>query len=316
MVNILALATPDAAVAGASGTAGGETVGIRVLQVAYGDEESVGERIARVAGLVRQQRGADLVVLPELWAHGGFAFPTWAERAEAVNGAMVAAVAAAAKDIGAVVHAGSFIERVAPGAGADEMGPTGRGLWNTSVVLGRNGQVQATYRKVHRFGFGDGEPVLLEAGDDVVTTSLSNASGETMARMGLATCYDLRFPEMFRSLLDAGSDLFVVPAAWPAARVEHWQLLGRARALENQCFLIQCNTAGVHSGVPMGGSSQVVSPTGAVLAQAGGGEEILSVTIDLREVEEYRHSFPVLADRRLTGRGLAPSAPAAVLPSS
>ena len=316
MVNRVPQGTRDAVAAGAPGPFDGKTVEIRVLQVAYGDEEPVGERIARVADLVRQQRGADLVVLPELWAHGGFAFPAWAERAEVVNGATVTAMAAAAKDVGAVVHAGSFIERVPPDAGRDAMGLTGRGLWNTSVVLGRDGQVQATYRKVHRFGFGDGEPVLLEAGDDVVTTPLSNASGERMARIGLATCYDLRFPEMFRSLLDAGSDLFVVPAAWPAARVEHWQLLGRARALENQCFLIQCNTAGVHSGVPMGGSSQVVSPTGAVLAQAGGGEEILSVVIDLREVEEYRRSFPVLADRRLTGRGVATPAPASVPASS
>jgi predicted amidohydrolase len=106
---------------------------------------------------------------------------------------------------------------------------------------------------------------------------------------------------MFRCLLDAGSDIFLIPAAWPASRVEHWEILGRARAVENQCFVIQCNTAGTHSRVEMGGLSQVVSPSGAVLAQAGVGEEVLSVALDMGEAKNYRESFPVLGDRRLTG---------------
>ena len=270
-------------------------VDVRVIQVAYGDEESVADRVARVADLVRQQRGADLVVLPELWAHGGFAFPTWTERAETVDGSTVRALSAAARDVGAVVHAGSVIERLAPGAAV----AGGRGMWNTSVVLGRDGAVQTTYRKVHRFGFGEGEPVLLDAGEEVKTTPLLDAAGRQLATMGVATCYDLRFPELFRALLDGGSDLFVVPAAWPLARVEHWELLGRARALENQSFLVQCNTGGVHSGVPMGGASQVIGPDGVVLARAGTGEEVLAVTIDLERVRDVRRSFPVLADRRL-----------------
>jgi predicted amidohydrolase len=281
-------------------------VQVRVIQVAYGDAEPVAERVARVTRLVRQQEGADLIVLPELWAHGGFAFDTWGDRAETMDGHSVAALSAAARDVGAVVHAGSFVERAAPGRHGADLGPDGRGRWNTSIVFGRNGALQARYRKVHRFGFGEGEPQLLEAGEELVTTPLTNAVGEQVATAGLATCYDLRFPEMFRALLDAGSDVFVVPAAWPASRVEHWALLGRARALENQCFVIQCNTAGTHSGVDMGGTSQVVGPTGAVLAQAGTEEEVLSVALDMRELQEWRSSFPVLADRRLApSRGTA-----------
>jgi predicted amidohydrolase len=115
----------------------------------------------------------------------------------------------------------------------------------------------------------------------------------------LATCYDLRFPEQFRLLLDAGARLVIVPAAWPAARVEHWRLLGRARAIENQMVVIQCNTGGSHGGVRMGGHSQVVAATGEVLAEAGDGEEILDVDVDLTEVAAWRQRFPVLADRRL-----------------
>jgi predicted amidohydrolase len=272
------------------------TVRVRVVQVAYGDAEPVAERIARVAELVRAQRGADLVVLPELWAHGGFAFRTWSERAELIDGPMVAALSAAAKDAGAVVHAGSVVERVPDGAAR---GPQGRGLWNTSVLLGPDGGVQATYRKIHRFGFGEGEPVLMEAGENLVTAPLTAPDGTVTATLGLATCYDLRFPELFRQLLDAGSDVFVVPAAWPAARVEHWSLLGRARAVENQSFVVQCNTGGEHSGHVMGGRSQVVSPLGEVLAVAGGGDEVLAVDLDMTEVARYRAAFPVLTDRRL-----------------
>ncbi len=265
-----------------------------VVQVAYGDGEPVADRVARVADLVRAQRGADVVVLPELWAQGGFAYRGWADHAETVDGPTVSAVAAAAKEIGAVVHAGSVVETVPDDAPVDARGETGRGLWNTSVVVGPDGAVLATYRKIHRFGFGEGEPKLLEAGEDVVTFRLPDG---TVA--GLATCYDLRFPELFRRLLDAGAEVVLVPAAWPLPRVEAWTLLGRARAMENQLVVVQCNTAGTHAGYPMGGQSQVVAATGDVVARAGDGEEVLVVDLDLADVAAWRRAFPVLADRRL-----------------
>jgi predicted amidohydrolase len=267
---------------------------IHVLQVGYSDDESVAARVARVADLVRAQRGADLVVLPELWAPGGFSYRSWSERAEALDGPTVSAMAAAAREIGAVVHAGSIVERAPVGAADAELGATGRGLWNTSVLLGPDGARLASYRKIHRFGFGEGEPTLMEAGEDVVTATLPDG---TVA--GLATCYDLRFPELFRLLLDAGARLVIVPAAWPAPRVEAWRLLGRARAVEDQVVLVQCNTAGRHAGTTMGGYSQVVDATGAVLAEAGPDEQVLVVDVDLAEVDRWRAAFPVLADRRL-----------------
>lgn len=272
---------------------------VHVVQVAYGDEEPVVERVLRVAELVGQQRGADLVVLPELWAHGGFAFSSWAQRGEGLNGPSVTTMAAAAAEVGAVLHAGSFLERAPASADVEVRGPEGRGVWNTSVVFDAAGNVMRTYRKIHRFGFGEGERVLMEAGEALVTVPVPTREGLPGVTAGLATCYDLRFPELFRQLLDAGSDLFLVPAAWPAARVEHWTLLGRARAVENQSFVVQCNTAGTHSGVAMGGCSQVVSPQGVVLAQAGAGEEVLEVEMDLNDVAAYRESFPVHLDRRL-----------------
>jgi len=271
-------------------------VRVAVVQVGYTDEEPVADRVARVADLVRAQAGADLVVLPELWPHGGFSYRTWAERAEPVDGPTTAAMAAAARDAGVVLHAGSLVERAS--AGADQ-GPQGRGLWNTAVVLGPDGGVLATYRKVHRFGFGRGEPVLMEAGEEVVAVEVPMPATGGSAVLGLATCYDLRFPELFRALLDRGATTFVVPAAWPAARVEHWDVLLRARALEDQAVVVGCGTAGTHAGVEMGGCSAVVGVRGEVLARAGRDEEVLQVEVDLTAVARWREEFPVLADRRL-----------------
>jgi predicted amidohydrolase len=289
---------------------------VALVQLAYDDDEPMADRVVRAADIVRAQRGHDLVVLPELWAAGGFSYKKWNNRAEAVDGPTAQAMAQAARDAGVVLHAGSIVEQAAPGA---DPGPQGRGRWNTSLLFGPDGRLLAHYRKVHRFGFGEGEPQLLEAGESVVTAdvprpsrgldpalerSTPHVSGAVtvpsdVVRLGLATCYDLRFPEMFRRLLDEGAQVMLVPAAWPSARVEHWTLLGRARALENQVFVVQVNTAGTHAGHEMGGHSQVVGPWGEVLAEAGTDEQVLSVDLDVDGLDGVRVRFPVLADRRL-----------------
>jgi len=267
---------------------------IAVVQVAYGDEESVADRVARVADMVRGQAGHDLVVLPELWPTGGFDYRRWAERAEAADGPIAQAMAGAARDAGVVLHAGSIIER------GPTPGPEGKSLWNTSLVFGRDGFEVARYRKIHRFGFAAGEPELMEAGDAVVVVDLPLGPDGAGVSVGLSTCYDLRFPELYRRQLDLGATVLLVPAAWPAARVEHWGLFARARAVEEQCLVVACNTAGTHSGVTMGGRSVVVLPTGEVVAEAGPDDEaVLSVEVDLDVIERTRASFPVLADRRL-----------------
>jgi len=268
---------------------------IAVIQLAYGDDESIEERTTRVAGLVRAQAGHDLVVLPELWSAGGFDYRAWEERAQALDGPVAAAMSAAAREAGVMLHAGSIVERGADGA----RGAEGRDLWNTSLVFDHSGALVATYRKIHRFGFGQGEPVLMEAGDALSLVDVPDSSGKGPARAALSTCYDLRFPELYRAQLDAGATLFVIPAAWPAARVRHWTLLAHARAIEDQCVVVACNTAGTHAGHEMAGHSQVVLPTGEVAAMAGSGEQVLSVEVDMSAVESYRESFPVLRDRRL-----------------
>jgi predicted amidohydrolase len=253
-------------------------VKVHVIQLAYGDDESLADRTVRVAGLVRGQVGADLVVLPELWPQGGFSYDRWQDEAQPVDGPVVESLRAAARDLGATVHMGSLVERDRDGH-----------LFNTSVLVGADGGILTTYRKVHLFGFGDGEPKHMTAGDGPVVHG----------SLGLATCYDLRFPEQFRLLLDGGADVVLLVAAWPAKRVAHWRLLAQARAVENQSYVVACNTAGTHAGVPMGAHSMVVDPWGTVLAEAGEDEEVLVADLDLDLVRTTRSSFPVLADRRL-----------------
>jgi len=269
---------------------------IAVIQLGYDDLEPVADRVARAADLVREQGGHDLVVLPELWAPGGFSYKRWDERAESVDGPVAQIMSASARDAGVMLHAGSIVERPASGVS----GPEGKFLWNTSLVFSADGSLAATYRKIHRFGFGQGEPLLMEAGKALSLVDVPDpASPRGAARAALSTCYDVRFPELYRAQVDAGATLFVIPAAWPAARVGHWTLLAQARAIENQCVVVACNTAGTHAGVEMGGRSQVVLPTGDVAAMAGSDEQVLSVEVDLSVVDEYRASFPVLSDRRL-----------------
>ncbi|MCE1178035.1 MAG: carbon-nitrogen family hydrolase [Micrococcales bacterium] len=267
---------------------------VALIQLAYGDEETIEARTERAAALVRAQAGHDLVVLPELWGATGFDYTRWDDAAQPVDGPIAQAMAAAAREAGVTLHAGSIIERPSDG----ETGSDGRGMWNTSLVFTPQGELAATYRKIHRFGFAEGEPAHIDAGEELTILDLPAGEGSSL-RAGLATCYDLRFPEMFRLLLDRGAEVFVVPAAWPMKRVEAWRMMAQARAAEDQCIVIACNTGGTHAGFEMGGHSMVVAPTGEILAEAGDGEHVLSVEIDPGVVARARSSFPVLADRRL-----------------
>ncbi|MFF7388736.1 carbon-nitrogen family hydrolase [Streptomyces scabiei] len=257
-----------------------------LIQIGVDEGESVESRRRRVASRVRDQAGADLVVLPELWTTGAFAFESFASAAEPLEGPTYEAMAKAASDTGVWLHAGSIPERAPDGT-----------LYNTSLVFSPSGDLAASYRKIHRFGFDKGEAVLMGAGAELVTLRVPDTT------VGIATCYDLRFPELFRGLVDAGAEMFVVSAGWPERRRSHWTLLAQARAVENQAYVLACGTAGTHAGVPQAGHSIVVDPWGEVLAEAGPGEEVLTVDLDPAKVATTREQFPALKDRLL---GLEP----------
>lgn len=133
------------------------------------------------------------------------------------------------------------------------------------------------------------------AGEELVTVALPETT------LGLATCYDLRFPEQFRGLVDAGAETLVVAAGWPERRRSHWTLLAQARAVENQAYVLAVGTAGTHGDIQQAGHSIVVDPWGEVLAQAGADEEVLTVELDADKVRATREQFPALKDRRLRG---------------
>ncbi|MCX6451524.1 MAG: carbon-nitrogen family hydrolase [Actinobacteria bacterium] len=252
-----------------------------VMQLRTDLSEPISERIDRAAAMVRAQSAADFVILPELWVQGGFAFPTFPETAESIDGLAVSALQAAAKEAHVWLHGGSLVTR-------DDDGK----LRNTAIVISPTGDLVGKYAKRHLFGFTGGETTVLAAGNDLVTVDLP------WGRAGLSICYDVRFPEMYRALLDLGSKIFLIPSAWPERRIAHWSLLTRARAVENQCFVIACNGVGIQGDIVLGGRSVVVDPWGAVLAEGGDDEEVLTCDLDIETVDKTREVFPVLRDRR------------------
>jgi len=258
------------------------TMRVHAVQLSVDFAETPADRIERTVRLVRGQAGADLVVLPELWVQGAFGYATFPQDAEPLDGPVVAALSAAARDVGAWLHGGSIAERAEDGR-----------LYNTCVVFSPDGALAATYRKIHLFGFSGGETTVLSAGTDPVTVDIDGVT------TGLVTCYDLRFPELFRSLIDKGAGLFLVPAGWPDARVAHWSLLARARAVEDQAFVVGVNGVGAQGRVTLAGRSVIVDPWGAVLAEGGTVEDVLVAELDIASIAKTRADFPVLKDRRL-----------------
>jgi predicted amidohydrolase len=239
------------------------------------------ERLEHAAELIGRCAGADLVVLPELWAHGAWAFDNWGELAEPLHGPTLEALCAAAKSAGVRLHGGTILER------------DGDQLFNTAVLIEPDGSLHGRYRKIHRFGFDSGEAALVSAGEERVSWALG---GVTAA---VATCYDLRFPELFRAAVPE-AELIVLASSWPRKRDDHWRLLARARAVENLVYVLACDACGTQAGVEQAGYSVVVDPWGEVVAEASPtDEQVLDVTIDPARVAEVREQFPALRDRRL-----------------
>jgi predicted amidohydrolase len=242
------------------------------------------DRLVRAAA----SDGAQLVVLPEKWPVLGTGAVV-RDGAEPLDGPAIAWAREVAAELGIDLVAGSIAERV----------PGEEKLRNTSVHVGPTGEVRAVYRKVHMFDVEvDGtvyheseheapgeEPVLTEAGG---------------VEVGMTVCYDLRFPELFRILAVRGARVLAVPSAFTLATTrDHWETLVRARAIENQAFVVAANQIGEHApGLRSGGRTMIVDPWGVVLAVAPDRETVVTADLDLDQQDEIRRRLPSLANRR------------------
>jgi len=222
------------------------------------------------------EAGCHLAVLPEMWSCG-FDNGNLASMAMETPGILARLQAFAARE--KMVVAGSLPEAV-DGA-----------VVNTLYVIDRDGEVRGAYRKIHLFS-PTGEETYFAAGSQAVVADTS------IGRLGLMICYDLRFPELARGLVLDGAEILVVPAQWPDARLAHWETLLKARAIENQCFVVGANRVGRSGSLIYKGASQVVSPLGDELAHGGSADGEVVGVMEAKRMIAARESVPCLEERR------------------
>jgi predicted amidohydrolase len=266
-----------------------ETMRVGAVQLTAGEDRdgnlATADRLVREAAAL----GAELVALPEKWTVLG-PDELLEAGAETLDGPAISWVRATARELGIDLLAGSIVERV---PGQDKSA-------NTSVHVGPDGELKAVYRKIHMFdvevdGTVYAESATEQPGDEIVLSRLAGGLG-----LGMTICYDLRFPELYRILAVRGAELITVPAAFTLATTrDHWEVLVRARAIENQCFVIAPNQIGTHpGGFRSGGRSLIVDPWGVVLASAPDKQTVIVAELDIDALRAVRRKLPSLANRR------------------
>jgi len=250
------------------------------MDVAAGQPE---RNFAHAAELIEQAAAEkpDVIVLPEMWNTGY----DWsqADHIADVDGRQTRQLLSTmARRHDVHIIGGSVMYR------DSQTGQT----FNTMLVMDRSGQEVARYDKIHLFRLMD-EHRYLSAGNSFQTVDINGVT------VGVMICYDLHFPQLSRKLAHMGAHVLVNVAQWPTPRVNHWQTLLRARAIENQVFMIGVNRVGESLGTPFPGSSMVIDPFGEVLLTGDGQEHIYTVDLDLERVEQMRKTIPVFQDERL-----------------
>lgn len=264
---------------------------VAAIQLNSTSDQAANVRRARELVVQAQERGAEFVALPEHFAYLG---PEDKDppSAQPLNGPLVQEFGALARELDLFLLLGSF-----PEVAGESQPPH-----NTSVLLGKDGAILAAYRKIHLFDVDlPGGPTYQESrfihpGKEAVAASLPG----TPFTAGLALCYDLRFPELFRALVDRGADLLCLPAAFTLATGrDHWEVLLRARAIENQAYVVAPAQVGRHSpGRRSYGRSLIVDPWGVILAQAPDTEGIILAELDHARLSRLRREMPCCQHRR------------------
>ena len=237
------------------------------------EEENIS--IAREAITKASMIGSDLVLLPELWA-SGFDLKNWENYASPLNQGTFALLQRLSKE-----------NNIAIGSSLLELKDDT--CFNTFVLFGKNGEILGVYRKIHRFRLLE-EEKWLGAGDRVVIADTP------WGKFGLAICYDLRFPEVFRPYAISGASLVLIVAEWPEKRIDHWAKLLQARAIENQMFFAAVNKVGESKGVKLGGRSAIIDPWGNLVVEGDDQSGLLTAEINSLETEKARTAIPVLRD--------------------
>ncbi|MBP2644635.1 MAG: yafV [Firmicutes bacterium] len=225
------------------------------------------------------QQGAELCVLPELWTTG-YRLKTVSRLAEPQDGPTLTKLRQFATAHQVEIIAGSIAELA------------GSTVYNTTYAIRRDGSLGGKYRKIHLFSLTS-EQNYFSPGNSKGLAEMS------FGKAGLIICYDLRFPELTRSLALSGCPALFVPAAWPETRGQHWLTLNIARAIENQCFVIAVNTVGKYGNINFFGNSLVVTPWGEILVQGSSTqEEIVFTELDFSLIADVRQKISMYADRR------------------
>jgi omega-amidase len=253
-------------------------IALAQLECKLGDVAANVETMCRIVG-ESADGGADLVLFPEM-SDTGYDMPTILRTACKAHDAPRTRLAESARRYNVNVIAGLSLRE-------------GGSVFNTSVAFDRSGAVIGEYRKIHLFtGEPTREDAALSAGDNRVIVEIDGV------RTGLLICYDLRFPELSRSLMLEGAEMLACVAAWPAVRVAHWRLLAAARGLENLCVVAAVNRAGADGEHVFGGGSGVFTQVGESLANLGDGPRMQIVQTDVDSMRSARRTFPWLRDRR------------------
>lgn len=276
---------------------GSERFLVGCVQMRVTDDKE--RNLAFAEGVIAEaaRRGARLVVLPEMCVWRG-PEDQIAVAAEPIEGPSLSRLGAAARRAGVTLVAGSFCERVA-----------GHRLpFNTCVVFGPEGRPQAVYRKIHLFDVAIPDRVEIRESDRMAPGDEVVCADTAVGRVGLSICYDLRFPELYRRLVRAGATMVCVPAAFThATGAAHWEVLLRARAIENQVYVLAPNQVGpTKDGPPVWGGTTIIGPWGEVLARAPDTEGVIVAEVDPRHQADVRAGLPCLEHARLesTGEGV------------
>ena len=265
---------------------------LRVACVQLNASESKADNIERAGLLVARaaSTGADLIVLPEKW--NGIGPPEFLRaNAESLDdGETVEAMRSWARDHKVTLVGGSIAERR---EGRDK-------LSNTSIVFDPDGEIVALYRKIHMFDVEVGGQIYRESESEEPGEAASRVTDVEGWKLGLTICYDLRFPELYRILAVEGAEVITIPAAFTLfTGKDHWELLLRARAVENQCYIVAPNQWGTHrDGKASYGRSTIVDPWGVVLAQAPDEDGVVFAELDRERMENVRRALPSLANRQ------------------